>query len=109
MAGGELRSMGSMEDRERTRNHDEDEEESSVEAAEGSIGELDEDEEESGGAPIYCTRCGSHYVRPSSRRNLLDVLCGLVFIKTYRCHSCYRRFHTFIPPGTNVKRWHPGD
>jgi hypothetical protein len=56
---------------------------------------------------VWCSHCGSHYTRSSSRRTLGDWFLMLVSFRTFRCHSCYRRFHQFVPPGTVVKSWSP--
>jgi CheY-like chemotaxis protein len=40
-----------------------------------------------------CPHCGSLEIRPSNRRNALDILLACVFLTPFRCRICRERFH----------------
>jgi CheY-like chemotaxis protein len=45
-----------------------------------------------------CANCGSHEIRPSNRRNALDVLLACVFLAPFRCRVCRGRFYRMWRP-----------
>ena len=49
-------------------------------------------------APV-CRYCGSPDIRPSNRRNSLDVLLSCLFLVPFRCRLCRVRFYRFWKPG----------
>lgn len=61
--------------------------------------------EEKGRHRIWCTRCGSPYIRGSHRSSPLDWLMRPFGIQAFRCHTCYARFRRFIPWGRLVKTY----
>jgi CheY-like chemotaxis protein len=40
-----------------------------------------------------CGNCGSIDIRPSNRRNALDILLACVFLAPFRCRMCHDRFY----------------
>jgi CheY-like chemotaxis protein len=42
-----------------------------------------------------CVHCGSQDLRPSLRRNSLDILLACAFLTPYRCRRCRARFYRF--------------
>ena len=45
-----------------------------------------------------CPNCGSPEIRPSNRRNALDVLLACVFLAPFRCRVCRDRFYRLWRP-----------
>jgi CheY-like chemotaxis protein len=45
-----------------------------------------------------CPNCGSPEIRPSNRRNALDVLLACVFLAPFRCRVCRDRFYRIWRP-----------
>jgi CheY-like chemotaxis protein len=45
-----------------------------------------------------CANCGSPEIRPSNRRNALDVLLACVFLAPFRCRVCRVRFYRVWRP-----------
>jgi len=45
-----------------------------------------------------CARCGSPEIRPSNRRNALDILLALVLLAPFRCRVCRGRFYRIWRP-----------
>jgi CheY-like chemotaxis protein len=45
-----------------------------------------------------CPNCGSPEIRPSNRRNALDVLLACVFLAPFRCRICRDRFYRVWRP-----------
>jgi CheY-like chemotaxis protein len=45
-----------------------------------------------------CANCGSLEIRPSSRRNALDVVLACVFLAPFRCRVCRGRFYRLWRP-----------
>jgi CheY-like chemotaxis protein len=45
-----------------------------------------------------CPNCGSPDIRPSNRRNALDVLLACLFLSPYRCRFCRIRFYRVWRP-----------
>jgi CheY-like chemotaxis protein len=45
-----------------------------------------------------CANCGSPEIRPSNRRNALDILLACVFLAPYRCRVCRGRFYRMWRP-----------
>jgi CheY-like chemotaxis protein len=45
-----------------------------------------------------CPNCGSPEIRPSNRRNALDVLVACVFLAPFRCRVCRDRFYRVWRP-----------
>jgi CheY-like chemotaxis protein len=45
-----------------------------------------------------CAECGSPEIRPSNRRNALDVLLACLFLAPFRCRACRARFHLVWRP-----------
>jgi CheY-like chemotaxis protein len=45
-----------------------------------------------------CARCGSLEIRPSNRRNALDILLACVLLAPYRCRVCRQRFYRLWRP-----------
>ncbi len=45
-----------------------------------------------------CPNCGSPEIRPSNRRNALDVLLACAFLAPYRCRVCRDRFYRVWRP-----------
>jgi CheY-like chemotaxis protein len=45
-----------------------------------------------------CPNCGSPEIRPSNRRNALDVLLACVFLAPFRCRVCRARFYRVWRP-----------
>ncbi len=46
-----------------------------------------------------CRNCGSAEIRPSNRRNAVDILLGCLFLVPFRCRTCRRRFYLLWRPG----------
>jgi CheY-like chemotaxis protein len=45
-----------------------------------------------------CAHCGSPEIRPSNRRNALDILLACVFLAPFRCRVCRGRFYRMWRP-----------
>jgi len=45
-----------------------------------------------------CSSCGSREIRPSNRRNALDILLACVFLAPFRCRVCRERFYRVWRP-----------
>jgi len=45
-----------------------------------------------------CANCGSPEIRPSNRRNALDILLACVFLAPFRCRVCRGRFYRMWRP-----------
>jgi CheY-like chemotaxis protein len=45
-----------------------------------------------------CGTCGSTEIRPSNRRNALDILLACLFLAPYRCRTCRGRFYRVWRP-----------
>jgi CheY-like chemotaxis protein len=45
-----------------------------------------------------CAYCGSTEIRPSDRRNALDILLACSFLAPYRCRVCRQRFYRLWRP-----------
>lgn len=45
-----------------------------------------------------CANCGSLEIRPSNRRNALDILLACLFLAPFRCRVCRVRFYLFWRP-----------
>jgi hypothetical protein len=45
-----------------------------------------------------CAYCGSSEIRPSNRRNALDILLACVFLAPFRCRACRERFYRVRRP-----------
>lgn len=45
-----------------------------------------------------CTHCGSIEIRPSNRRNAMDILLACVFLVPFRCRTCRKRFYRMWRP-----------
>ena len=45
-----------------------------------------------------CAYCGSTEIRPSNRRNALDILLACVFLAPFRCRVCRQRFYRMWRP-----------
>jgi len=52
-----------------------------------------------------CANCGSPEIRPSNRRNALDVVLACLFLAPFRCRVCRVRFHLLWRPSLQ----HPPD
>jgi len=52
-----------------------------------------------------CSNCGSTDIRPSSRRNALDIFLACLFLAPFRCRACRERFHRVWRPSL----MHPPD
>jgi CheY-like chemotaxis protein len=46
-----------------------------------------------------CGNCGSTEIRPSNRRNALDIILACVFLTPFRCRVCRKRFYRVWRPG----------
>lgn len=40
-----------------------------------------------------CPSCASTEVRASNKFTILDVLVYLLFLRSFRCRSCYKRYY----------------
>src|SRR5271154_4313234 len=45
-----------------------------------------------------CANCGSLEIRPSNRRNALDILLACLFLAPFRCRVCRGRFYRMWRP-----------
>jgi CheY-like chemotaxis protein len=45
-----------------------------------------------------CANCGSEAIRPSTRRNALDILLACLFLAPFRCRVCRGRFYLIWRP-----------
>jgi CheY-like chemotaxis protein len=45
-----------------------------------------------------CAHCGSPEIRPSNRRNALDILLACLFLAPFRCRICRQRFYRVWRP-----------
>jgi CheY-like chemotaxis protein len=45
-----------------------------------------------------CGNCGSIEIRPSNRRNAMDILLACVFLVPFRCRTCRKRFYRVWRP-----------
>lgn len=45
-----------------------------------------------------CSHCGSTDIRPSNRRNALDIFLACLFLAPFRCRTCRERFHRVWRP-----------
>jgi CheY-like chemotaxis protein len=52
-----------------------------------------------------CSHCGSTDIRPSNRRNALDIFLSCLFLAPFRCRVCRERFHRVWRPSL----MHPPD
>jgi CheY-like chemotaxis protein len=52
-----------------------------------------------------CAKCGSTEIRPSNRRNALDILVACLFLAPFRCRACRERFYRVWRPSL----MHPPD
>ena len=46
----------------------------------------------------FCANCGSPEIRPSNRRNALDILLACLFLAPFRCRVCRERFYRIWRP-----------
>jgi CheY-like chemotaxis protein len=51
-----------------------------------------------------CAACGSTEIRPSNRRNALDILLACVFLAPFRCRVCRERFYRVWRPSLQRPR-----
>ncbi len=55
-----------------------------------------------------CANCGSLEIRPSNRRNALDVVLACVFLAPFRCRVCRGRFYRMWRPSLQRATDPPG-